>query len=192
MIVLLYWQPSHMPSSLSFVISFIALPSLSCFICITTFMFTQTQQNVELQGGLHFIWLHPSFFSMGLPHLGQGLVLVSIQFVFLEPDLFFKIHLATVSQSTRRWASYVQFQQKLYEQRQCTSSNLTAKLQPGAGHHFALLSSIYDLMRNFEYFFLPSSDANFSTMSLPTAAPQDGSVHLSIKQLGPSLMDVEI
>nr|AFK33891.1 unknown [Lotus japonicus] len=41
--------------------------------------------------------------------------------MFSDSALFFKIHFATVPQSTGRCASSVQFQQKPYEQRQETS-----------------------------------------------------------------------
>jgi hypothetical protein len=53
----------------------------------------------------HLHWLQvmcmqPWFFSMGLWHLGQGLVLARIQFRFSLSALFFVIHLRTVSQRT--------------------------------------------------------------------------------------------
>jgi hypothetical protein len=44
--------------------------------------------------------MQPWFFSMGLWHLGQGLVLARIQFRFSLSALFFVIHLRTVSQRT--------------------------------------------------------------------------------------------
>ena len=44
--------------------------------------------------------MHPWFFSMGRLHLGHGLVLARIQFRFSLSALFFRIQVATVSQST--------------------------------------------------------------------------------------------
>lgn len=89
------------------------------------------QQNSNLQGGVQLMCMHPWFFSIGLLHLGQGFELAKIlrggksqlekrgralqskdfpkyfthQFIFSDSALFFKIHLATVSQSTGRCPS---------------------------------------------------------------------------------------
>jgi hypothetical protein len=56
--------------------------------------------------------MQPWFFSMGRLHLGHGLELARIQFMFSLSALFFCTHFATVSQSTGRCASWLQFQQK--------------------------------------------------------------------------------
>lgn len=52
--------------------------------------------------------MQPWFFSMGLWHLGQGLVLARIQLRFSLSALFLVIHLRTVSQRT--WAGSDQAQ----------------------------------------------------------------------------------
>ena len=44
--------------------------------------------------------MHPWFFSMGLLHFGQPLVLARIQFRFSDSALFFTSHFFTVRQST--------------------------------------------------------------------------------------------
>jgi ABC-type transport system involved in cytochrome bd biosynthesis fused ATPase/permease subunit len=57
------------------------------------------------------MWLHPWFFSMLTPHLGQGLVLAIIQVVFSLSLLFFSSHFLTMSQSHGLWASFAQAKQ---------------------------------------------------------------------------------
>ena len=64
-----------------------------------------------LQGFMHVMCMHPWFFSMGFPHFGHGLVLISIHAVLWALELFFNCHLATVSQFTSLCASSIQFQQ---------------------------------------------------------------------------------
>lgn len=51
---------------------------------------------------LQVMCMQPWFFSMGLWHLGQGLVLARIQLRFSDSALFLVIHLRTVPHAT--WA----------------------------------------------------------------------------------------
>ena len=50
-----------------------------------------------LQDFMHVMCMHPRFFSMGFPHIGHGLVLITIHAVTLEPQNYSSI--ATQPQS---------------------------------------------------------------------------------------------
>jgi hypothetical protein len=90
--------------------------------------------------------MHPVLFSIGLEHLGHGLVCARIQVMFSLSALFFTSHRRTVAQSTGRCASSAHAQQKNAPHLHATSTALVgpmrddkteiARSHPGATHHF--------------------------------------------------------
>lgn len=83
----------------------------------------QSQQNSFLHW-LHVMCMQPKFFSMGRPHLGQGLVLAMIHVRFSLSAPFLTSHLRTVEQSTGRCASSLHVKQYVAPHLHVTSSAL--------------------------------------------------------------------